>query len=114
MVIGQHVFRLFARQIRFQPVFLYHFGCFVVGDRRTGWIGCNTPINNIGAGRPLNRVPAEARIAIVTTILSPPQSSAGVSPALPSNASKGRRDACATLSQGESVVITSPAEVRET
>ena len=38
----------------------------MVGDRRTGWIGCNTPINNIGAGRPLNRVPVEARIAVVT------------------------------------------------
>jgi hypothetical protein len=73
--------------------------------RRAGWVGCNIA---------LNRVPAEARIAVVTTILSPPQSSAGVSPALPSNSSEGRRDACATLSQGESVVITSPAEVRET
>ncbi|MGD0208006.1 MAG: DpnI domain-containing protein [Verrucomicrobiota bacterium] len=71
--------------------------------RRAGWIGCNIA---------LNRVPAEARIAVVTTILSPPQSSAGVSPALPSNSSEGRRDACATLSRSESVVITSPAEVR--
>jgi len=31
----------------------------------------------------------------------------------PSNSSEGRRDACATLSRGESVVIASPAEVRE-
>ncbi len=87
---------------------------------RAGWVGCNTPINsdesragNIGEGHPLNQVPAEARIAVVTTILSPPQSSAGVSPAPPSNSSEGRRDACATLSRGESVVVTPAAEVRE-
>ena len=60
----------------------------------------------------LNRVPAEARIAVVTTILSPLQSSAGVPPAPAANPSKGRRDACATLSRGESVVVAAPAAVR--
>jgi hypothetical protein len=72
--------------------------------RRAGWIGCNIA---------LNRVSAEARIAVVTTILSPPKSSAAVPAAPPSNSSEGRRDACATLLPGESVVIASPAEVRE-
>jgi len=71
--------------------------------RRAGWVGCNIA---------LNRVPAEARIAVVTTILSPSQSSAGVSPAPTSNSSEGRRDACATLSLGERVVITPATEVR--
>jgi hypothetical protein len=71
--------------------------------RRAGWVGCNFA---------LNRIPVEARIAIVTTILSPPQSSAGVSPAPGSNSSEGRRNACATLSRGERVVIATPAEVR--
>ena len=75
-----------------------------VTARRTGWIGCNFA---------LNRIPVEARIAVVTTILSPPQSSAGVPPAPASNSSEGRRDACATLSRGERVVIALPAEVRE-
>jgi len=70
---------------------------------RAGWVGCNIA---------LNRVPAEARIAVVTTILSPLQSSAGVSPAPGSNSSEGRRDACATLLRGEKVVIATPAEVR--
>jgi hypothetical protein len=61
----------------------------------------------------LNRVPADARISVVTTVLSPSQSSAGVPPAPASKSYKGRRDACATLSQGERVVVASPAEVRE-
>ena len=66
----------------------------------------------MGCNFALNRIPAEARIAVVTTILSPPQSSAGVSPAPAANSSEGRRDTCATLSRGERVVIASPAEVR--
>jgi hypothetical protein len=72
--------------------------------RRAGWVGCYIA---------LNRVPAEARIAVVTTISSLPQSGAGVPAAPPSNSSEGRRDACATLSQGERVVIATPEEVRE-
>jgi len=57
--------------------------------RRAGRVGCNIA---------LNRVPAKTRIAVVTTIMSSPRSSAGVSPAPPPNSSGGRRDTCATLS----------------
>ena len=68
--------------------------------RRAGRVGCNIA---------LNRVPAEARIWLVTTV----QSRAGVSPARQArqrepfvgSADGGRRDACPTL-------IATPEEVR--
>ena len=70
--------------------------------RRAGWIGCNFN---------LSRIPAEARIWLVTTTA---QSGAGVSPAqrarqrepFAGSADAGRRDACPTL-------IATPEEVRE-
>jgi type II restriction enzyme len=69
--------------------------------RRAGWLGCNFD---------LHRIPAEARIWLVTTIR---QSRAGVSPAQRARqreqsagfADAGRRDACPTL-------IATPEEVR--
>ena len=64
--------------------------------RRAGWIGCNFD---------LSRVPAEARIAIVRTMVSPRRRS-GVAPDSDSKNEYGdRRDACPT-------VIVPPAEVR--
>ena len=70
--------------------------------RRAGWVGCNFD---------LSRVPAEARIWLVTTS---GQSRAGVSPAQRARqreqstgfADAGRRDACPTL-------IATPSEVLE-
>ena len=56
----------------------------------------------MGCNFNLSRIPADARIWLVTTI--GPQSSAAV-PAASQNLSKGRRDACATL-------IATPEEVR--
>ena len=64
--------------------------------RRAGWVGCNFA---------LNRIPAEARIPVVITVSSLPQSSAAV-PAASLNLPIGRRDACATF-------IVPPEEVRE-
>jgi hypothetical protein len=64
--------------------------------RRAGGIGCNFD---------LNRIPAEARIPVVITVSSLPQSSAAV-PAASLNLPIGRRDACATF-------IVQPEEVRE-
>jgi type II restriction enzyme len=66
-----------------------------VTARRAGWVGCNFS---------LSRIPAEARIWLVTTL--GPQSSAAVPAASRPQVSPGRRDACATL-------IAAPKEVRE-
>jgi type II restriction enzyme len=77
--------------------------------RRHGWVGCNFA---------LNRIPVEARIAIVTTILSPsPPSPTGERAGARWCESNPRSLSLSPLGRGEGmfekVVISPAAEVRE-
>jgi len=97
---------LLSRLCAFPPSAIIKRNPLAPTARRAGWIGCNIA---------LNRIPFEARIAIVTTIRSPsplrsggegrgaePRFNSPLSVSLPTPSSRG-----------ESVVITPASEVRE-